>query len=121
MKKLVEKRPDIAFYLKLFAIVSPDPQTVKSIICAKSLSMLEDGYERKSVPKEECQSTEMDDNMRFARENAINAAPTLIFPDGTVQSGYSDAIQLERRIAEATGRQKTPESAKPMDPVKVAK
>jgi protein-disulfide isomerase len=112
MKKLVEKRPDIAFYLKLFAIVSPDPQTVKSIICAKSLSMLEDGYEHKSIPKEECQSTELDDNTKFAQTNGITAAPALVFPDGTIQLGYSEAAQLEKRIDEATGKQRVTESPK---------
>lgn len=112
MKKLVEKRPDIVFYLKLFAIVSPDPQTVKSIICAKSVSMLEDGYERKSVPKEECQSTELDDNTKYSQENGLTAAPAVIFPDGTIQLGYSEAAQLEKRIDEASGSQKAQESAK---------
>jgi thiol:disulfide interchange protein DsbC len=98
MKKLIEKRPDIAFFLKLFAIVSPDPQTVKSIICAKSLSMLEDAFEKKSIPKEECSSKELEDNMKFAEANGITGAPTLVFADGTIQSGYSDASALEKRI-----------------------
>jgi protein-disulfide isomerase len=112
MKKIIERRQDIAFYLKLFALVSTDPQTVKSIACAKSLSMLEDGYERKPVPKQECQSSEVDDNMKFARENAISSAPALIFPDGTIQLGYSDAPQLEKRIDEGRGGVTKPESQK---------
>jgi protein-disulfide isomerase len=112
MKKLVEKRPDIGFFLKLFAIVSPDPQTVKSIICAKSLSKLEDAYERRSVPKEECESSELADNTKFAQANAINAAPALIFPDGTVQFGYLEATQLEKRINDAARTLKAPEPTK---------
>jgi thiol:disulfide interchange protein DsbC len=112
MKKLVEKRPDIVFYLKLFAVVSPDPQTVKSIICAKSLTMLEDAFEHKTVPKQECQSTEFDDNGQFARQNGITGAPALIFPDGTIQMGFSEAGPLEKRIDEAAGKQKGPDPAK---------
>jgi len=112
MKKITEKRQDIVFYLKLFALISPDPQTVKSIVCAKSLSVLEDGYERKPVPKQECQSSEADDNMKFAQENAINSAPALIFPDGTIQLGYSDAAQLEKRIDEGRGGVTKQESQK---------
>ena len=112
MKKIVEKRPDIAFYLKLFALVSPDPQTVKSIICAKSLTLLEEAFDRKTVPKQECQSTELEENSKFAQESGITGAPALIFPDGTVQIGYSDATQLEKRIDEAGGRQKNPEPPK---------
>jgi thiol:disulfide interchange protein DsbC len=103
MKKLVDKRPDIAFYLKLFTVVSPDPQTSKSIICAKSLSMLEDAYEHKPVPKQECTATDLDDNTRFAQGNGITGAPALVFPDGTIQMGYSEAAQLEKRIDEAAG------------------
>lgn len=112
MKKIVEKRSDIAFYLKLFALVSPDPQTVKSIICAKSLTLLEEAFDRKTVPKQECPSTELEENGVFAQQNGITGAPALIFPDGTIQIGYADAAQLEKRIDEATGRQKNAEPAK---------
>ena len=112
MKKLVAKRSDIVFYLKLFAIVSPDPQAVKSIVCAKSLSTLEDAYEHKTVSKEECQSSEVDDNGKFAQANGITAAPALIFPDGSIQLGYSEVTQLEKRVEEATTKTRVPESAK---------
>jgi thiol:disulfide interchange protein DsbC len=104
MKKIVEKRTDIAFYLKLFALVSPDPQTVKSVVCAKSVPMLEDAYEHKDVPKQDCPSTELDDNAKFAEQNGITSAPMLVFPDGTIQSGYSDAVALEKRIDQSRGK-----------------
>ena len=112
MKKLIAKRPDIAFYLKLFAIVSRDPQMVKSIVCTKSLPALEDAYEHKAVPKEECQSSEVDDNGKFVEANGITAAPALIFPDGSIQLGYSEAAQLEKRIEESTTKPKALESTK---------
>lgn len=105
MKKLVEKRPDIAFFLKLFAIVSPDAGKVKSVICSKSLSMLEDAYEHKAVADKDCPSKELDDNMAFAKANGITAAPALIFPDGTIQLGYSDATELGKTIDRASGPQ----------------
>jgi protein-disulfide isomerase len=115
MKKLVEKRSDIAFFLKVFVLVSPDPKTAKSVVCSKSLAELEDAYAKKPVPSHECSSKDLDDNMRFARENGITAAPALVFPDATVQLGYSVADQLEKRIDEAVQNQKRedrPESAK---------
>ena len=59
----MQKRPDIAFFLKVFAIVSKDPQAAKSIVCAKSVALLEDGYERKPLPKKECASTELSPDM----------------------------------------------------------
>jgi thiol:disulfide interchange protein DsbC len=104
MKKIVEKRTDIAFYLKLFALVSPDPAVVKSVICARSMSVLEDAYEHKDVPTQECPSTELDENAKFAEQNGISSAPTLVFPDGTIQSGYSDAVALEKRIDQSRGK-----------------
>jgi thiol:disulfide interchange protein DsbC len=106
MKTVAGKRPDIAFYLKVFAMVSRDPKVAKSIICNKSLAMLEDAFAKKTVPEKDCASKEIDDNMRFAEEHGIDAAPALIFPDGTLQLGYSDAASLEKRIDEAMANQK---------------
>lgn len=112
MKKIVEKRGDVAFFLKLFAVVSPNPQNAKSIVCARSLAMLDDAFEHKPVAKVECQSTEVDDNKRFAQENGITGAPALVLPDNTLQIGYLEAPQLEKRIDEAVERAKTREPEK---------
>ncbi len=106
MKTVAAKRPDIAFYLKVFTMVSRDPTVAKSIVCSKSLAMLEDAFTRKPVPEQDCASKEIDDNMTFADEHGINAAPALIFPDGTLQLGYSDAANLEKKIDEAMKNQK---------------
>jgi len=106
MKIVAAKRPDIAFYLKVFAMVSRDPKVAKSIVCNKSLAMLEDAFAGKQVPEQDCASKEIDDNMKFAEEHGIDAAPALIFPDGTLQLGYSDAASLEKRIDEAMKNRK---------------
>jgi thiol:disulfide interchange protein DsbC len=121
MKKIVERRADIAFFLKLFAIVSPDPQTTKSVICTRSMAMLEDAFEKKDVPKEECQSKEFENNMKFAEESGISSAPTLVFADGTIQSGYSEAAALEKRI-DSTKTKPAEQTEKPKqeDPKKAA-
>ncbi len=97
-KALAAKRSDIAFYLKVFALISRDPQTARSIVCERSLSMLEDAYERKPVPKKECATRELDENKRFVQANGIDGAPSLIFPDGSLHSGYMPADELEKRI-----------------------
>ena len=107
MKKLVEKRPDIVFFLKLFVMVSPDAKKVKSIVCDKSLAVLEDGYEHKEVPDNDCSTKELDDNRSFADANGITAAPAIIFPDGTLQLGYSPADALEKSIDRAMERRQT--------------
>lgn len=104
MKKIVARRNDIAFYLKIFALVSPDQNQVKSVICSNSLSTLEKAFEREQVPSRECASTELEDNMQFAEANGITAAPALIFPDGSLQLGFSEAAALEKTIDEAAAR-----------------
>ena len=98
MKKLVEKRPDMAFYLKLFDLVSPDVRKVKDVACSKSLSVLEDAYEHREVVSRECPSNEVEDNTNFAKESGLTAAPAVIFPDGSFQLGFSEAADLEKRI-----------------------
>lgn len=98
MKKLVEKRADIVFFLKLFALVSPNPKVVKDVVCSNSLAVLEGAYERKAVPEKDCPTKELEANRAFAEANGISAAPALVFPNGTVQIGYSNATELEKSI-----------------------
>lgn len=108
MKTIIARRPDVAFYLKIF-LLNPDPdkhQVATSIVCSKSPAMLEDAYEQKTIPKQECATKEIDENIAFAEENGISAAPALIFPDGTLQFGFSEAAGIEKRIDEAAGKQK---------------
>ena len=91
----------MAFYLKLFVMVSPDPRRVKSVACSKSLSVLEDAYEHRDVAARECPSNEVEENTKFAKESGITAAPALIFPDGSLQLGSSEAAELEKKIDRA--------------------
>lgn len=104
MKKLIEKRPDIVFFLKLFVMVSPDAKKVKSIVCSGSLSVLEDAYEHKEVADKDCTTKELENNRSFADTNGLTAAPALIFPDGSLQLGFSDADALEKSIDLAAQR-----------------
>ena len=88
----------MVFYLKLFALVSPDVRHVKDVACSKSLSVLEDAYEHREVASHECPSNEVEDNTNFAKESGLTAAPAVIFPDGSFQLGFSEAADLEKRI-----------------------
>ena len=98
MKTVSARRPDIVFYLKVFALISPDPKAAKSIVCSGSLAMLEDAFQKKPPPEWDCATKEIDDNMAFVHQHGIDAAPALIFPDGTLQLGYLDAASLEKKI-----------------------
>ena len=113
MKKVIAARPDIAFYLKL-TLLGMDPalyEKSKSIVCSTSVKLLEDAFEKKPVPKTDCASPEIDQNMKFMQDHGITGVPTLIFANGSLNSGYMEEAPLIKRIDEVfsdTSGKKTP-------------
>ena len=93
MKKIVEERKDIAFYIKLFPLKShPEAyEKSKSIVCEKSLTLLEDAFEKKSLSKPNCETLAVDENIKLAQQLGITSVPILILPDGRLLPGYKDA------------------------------
>ncbi len=90
IKNVVEKRKDIAFYIKLFPLTKLHPDAYwksKSIICEKSLKLLEDNFEKKSIPKPSCETDVIDKNIKLAASLGISGTPTSIMPDGSVLTG----------------------------------
>lgn len=106
MKKITAKRMDIAFYLKLFPLkMHPDAYwKSKSIICNKSISLLEDNFAGKPIPKIDCNTKEIDENLAFGGKNGITGTPAMVLPDGSVQSGYMEADKLIKLIDDAAGK-----------------
>lgn len=96
MKKILKKRKDIVFYLKLFPLkMHKDAYwKSKSIVCNKSLKMLEDNFDKKPIPNTSCDTTEIDDNIKLAESIGITGTPTLIMPDGRMYSGTMPAERL---------------------------
>jgi len=96
MKKVVEKRKDIIFYLKLYPCKSltDSSQKSKSIICNQSMKMLEDSFEKKPIPRTECRSSELDDNKKLAAWFRIDSTPALIFPDCRLEKGLLPAERI---------------------------
>jgi thiol:disulfide interchange protein DsbC len=97
MKKIIEERKEIAFYIKLFPLVKIHPgayEKAKAIVCEKSLPLLEDAFGGKPLPKPKCETTVVDENIRLAEKLGISSLPALVFPDGRVISGYKDAKTL---------------------------
>jgi thioredoxin-related protein len=96
LKKIVAQRNDVAFYIKLFPLVMHKDAywKSKSILCSSSLQMLEDNFEKKPIPAQDCNSDAVDKTIELAKSLGINGVPTVIFPDGRRQTGYvpSDAI-----------------------------
>jgi thiol:disulfide interchange protein DsbC len=96
MKKVLEKRKDIAFYIKLFPLPMHKGAYDKSkaIICENSLALLEDAFGRKELPKPKCETSQVDENLELGRKLGINGTPAIIFPDGSLVSGALDADSI---------------------------
>jgi thiol:disulfide interchange protein DsbC len=99
MEKVVEKRKDIVFYIKLFPLSSHKDAywKSKSIVCKMSLSLLEDCYAKKSIEKTDCDTKEVDETIKLAGSLGITSTPTIILPDGRLRVGAipeSDLINV---------------------------
>jgi thiol:disulfide interchange protein DsbC len=96
MKNVVEKRKDIAFFIIMFPLkMHPGAyEKAKAIVCEKSLTLLEDAFEKKELPKPKCETSVIDDNIKLGEKLGITGTPALIMPDGKVIPGYrkADAI-----------------------------
>ncbi len=93
MKKVIEERKDIAFFIKMFPLPMHKGayDKAKAVVCEKSLALLEDAYEKKEMPKSKCETTAVDDTMKLAENLGITGTPALIFPDGKIIPGAVDA------------------------------
>lgn len=109
------ERTDIAFYLKLFPLRGHVDAywKSKSIVCSKSLELLEDNFNKKPIPRNDCPSTEVDHNLEFGKKNGITGTPTLVLPDGSVYSGTAEAAKLIKLIDEATAKKAQKRKKKP--------
>jgi len=108
LKKILKKRKDIAFYIKLFPLpMHPDAyEKSKTILCGKSkaVSLLEDVFAGKAIGKPKCKTGKtIDDNIKLGAELGITGTPALILPGGYVYPGYTEADDLIRMI-EKTGK-----------------
>ncbi len=93
MKKVIEERKDIVFYVKMYPLPMHKgaDEKAKAIICEKSIKLLEDSFEGKDIPKAKCDTKAVEENIKLAQKLGINGTPALILSDGRVVSGYKDA------------------------------
>jgi thiol:disulfide interchange protein DsbC len=93
MKKIIEERKDIVFYIKLYPLkMHPNAyEKSKAIVCEKSLALLEDAFENKPLPKPSCNTTAVDETMLLAEKLGISSTPSSILPDGQLIPGSVDA------------------------------
>ena len=97
---MIAERKDIAFYIKMLALnIHPQAyEKAKAIVCEKSLTLLEDAFERKELPKPKCETQVIDENIKLAEKLGIRGTPALIFPDGRVIPGAADAKSIIDRL-----------------------
>ena len=96
MKQVLQERRDIVFYVLLYPLSFHKDAywKSKSILCNQSLKMLDEAFARKEIPRLECETKEIDANIRLAEALGITGTPTLVLPDGRVHSGTLPAKQL---------------------------
>jgi len=96
MKQIVAKRKDIAFYIKFLPLrMHKDAYwKAKSIVCNKSLKMLEENFEKKEIPRTECTTEEVNDSTKLAATFGISGTPSLVLPDGRIREGAISEAEL---------------------------
>ena len=103
MVKIAEARSDIAFFIKMCTFTGTDTPAyikAKTIACEKSLQLLEDAFGNKELPPPSCETEVIDQNVALARSLGIAGVPAVIFPDGIVVEGASQATKRLQNIAE---------------------
>jgi thiol:disulfide interchange protein DsbC len=100
MKKVLEKRKDIAFYIKMFPLpMHKDSYAkAKAIICENSVTLLDDAFAHKELPAPSCETKQVDDDLALGKKLGITGTPALIFPDGSLVSGAMDADSIIKKV-----------------------
>jgi thiol:disulfide interchange protein DsbC len=100
LRQIVAKRKDVAFLIKLLPLpMHKDAYwKSKSILCNHSLKMLEDSFEKKEIPRSDCQIDEPDRTLRLAQSLTFNSTPTIVLPNGSVLVGAVPEDELLKRL-----------------------
>jgi thiol:disulfide interchange protein DsbC len=101
IKKILSEKKDIAFYLKLMPLkFHPDAYwKAESILCSKEpIRLLEENFEKKTIPKPDCDTKLPDENIKLGEELGITGTPTMIMPDGLVVVGLRDSGTIEELV-----------------------
>ncbi len=102
LKQVVEKRKDIVFFIKMFPLPMHKGayDKAKAIVCAKSLKLLDDVFEKKEIPPApaKCDAQVLDNNLALGAKLGIQGTPAIIFPDGRIESGYMPADSLIQEV-----------------------
>ncbi len=103
IRKILSERNDMAFYIKLMPLkFHPDAYwKSQSILCSKApVEMLEENFEKKPIPKPDCETRAPDENMKLGEELGITGTPTMIMPDGLVVAGAWDSRAITELVSD---------------------
>jgi thiol:disulfide interchange protein DsbC len=98
MKQVVAKHTDVSFALIMnpLPMHKDSPKKAQTIICTKSVSILDDAFSGKAVPEPAatCTAAAVERSTALARSLDFNGTPTLVRDDGVVLSGFLPEEQL---------------------------
>jgi thiol:disulfide interchange protein DsbC len=102
IRKVVSRDPRIAFHVKVFPNNNSAVTYRKavSIVCGRSVKLLEDSFAGREVPPPACRTSAVEDTMRLVHRWNIAGTPTTVLPDGRVVYGFQEADTLLRLVAE---------------------
>jgi thiol:disulfide interchange protein DsbC len=105
VKKVLEKRDDIVFYIKMFPLTAIHPEAYeksKAIVCEesneKALEMLEAALDRKPLPDPTCETDAIDKNIKLAARLGITGTPNVVFEDGKSVPGAMKSEDIIKKI-----------------------
>lgn len=101
IKQVLAKRHDVAFYIFLRPLPMHGKDAIdkaQSIICAKSLTLLDEALSGKTIPKPTCGNEQVEKNIALADSLEFRGTPVLVREDGMVNPGYLPAEQLSAWI-----------------------
>lgn len=96
MKQVVKKDPEIAFWVKLFPLPMHKNAYAKSksIVCLKSLDLLDAAFEGAPIPPATCETDAVDKTISLASDLGIRGTPAIIFPNGVLKPGFMKADDI---------------------------
>jgi thiol:disulfide interchange protein DsbC len=98
MKRMIDQRNDVAFYIKLFPLNQKSSEKARAIVCAQSMELLESSLAGKAIPPADCKTDQIEKNIAVGQSIGVRSTPTLVLPDGRVVPGFKTVEQLTRLL-----------------------
>ncbi len=98
IKKVLQRRADVAFYIKMFPLKKKAREKARAVICSRSPDVLDAVMAGKPAPPPDCSTDQVDRNLQLGRSIGVRSTPTLVFPDGRVIPGAKPADEILRLL-----------------------